>query len=235
VAGGEILGIGGVAGNGQTELTEALSGETLAGRADAILIDGRPVGLLGPGSRRISGATFVPEERNGHGAVPAMTLAENAFLGAFRRLRLVRSGLIAAGQAAAFAGKVIQSFDVRTVGPAAEARSLSGGNLQKFIVGREILQAPGVLVISQPTWGVDAGAAAAIYQALLDLADAGTAVLIISQDLDEIFSICDRIAVIYQGTLSEARPIREVTVEEIGLLMGGAHPEAGRIPSHAPA
>ena len=137
----------------------------------------------------------------------------------------MRTGLIAAGQAAAFAGKVIQSFDVRTTGPAAEARSLSGGNLQKFIVGREILQAPGVLVISQPTWGVDAGAAAAIYQALLDLADAGTAVLIISQDLDEIFSICDRIAVIYQGTLSEARPIRDVTVEEIGLLMGGAHPE----------
>jgi simple sugar transport system ATP-binding protein len=233
VAGGEILGIGGVAGNGQTELTEALSGETLAGRADAILIDGQPVGLLGPGARRVSGATFVPEERNGHGAVPAMTLGENAFLGAFRRLRLVRAGLIAAGPAAAFAGKVIQSFDVRTTGPAAEARSLSGGNLQKFIVGREILQAPGVLVISQPTWGVDAGAAAAIYQALLDLADAGTAVLIISQDLDEIFSICDRIAVIYQGTLSDARPIRDVTVEEIGLLMGGAHPEARKAASDA--
>ena len=233
VAGGEILGIGGVAGNGQTELTAALSGETLAERADAILIDGKPVGLLGPGARRISGATFVPEERNGHGAVPAMTLAENAFLGAFRRLGFVRTGLIATGRAAGFAGKVIQSFDVRTTGPAAEARSLSGGNLQKFIVGREILQAPGVLVISQPTWGVDAGAAAAIYQALLDLADAGTAVLIISQDLDEIFSICDRIAVLYQGTLSEARPIRAVSVEEIGLLMGGAHPESRIGPSHA--
>jgi simple sugar transport system ATP-binding protein len=233
VAGGEILGIGGVAGNGQTELTAALSGETLAERADAILIDGRPVGLLGPGTRRISGAAFVPEERNGHGAVRDMTLAENAFLSAFRRLGLVRAGLIASGQAAAFASKVIQSFDVRTTGPGAEARSLSGGNLQKFIVGREILQAPGVLVISQPTWGVDAGAAAAIYQALLDLADAGTAVLIISQDLDEIFSICDRIAVIYQGTLSDARPIRDVTVEEIGLLMGGARPEARKEPSHA--
>jgi simple sugar transport system ATP-binding protein len=233
VAGGEILGIGGVAGNGQTELTAALSGETLAGRADAIVIDGKPVGLLGPGARRISGATFVPEERNGHGAVRDMTLAENAFLSAFRRLRFVRTGMIATSAASAFAGRVIQSFDVRTTGPAAEARSLSGGNLQKFIVGREILQTPGVLVISQPTWGVDAGAAAAIYQALLDLADAGTAVLIISQDLDEIFAICDRIAVIYQGRLSDARPVRAVTVEEIGLLMGGAHPETGREPGHA--
>ncbi len=233
VAGGEVLGIGGVAGNGQTELMSALSGETLAGRADAILIDGKPVGLLGPGARRISGATFVPEERNGHGAVRDMTLAENAFLSAFRRLGLVHGGLIALSEAAAFAGRIIQSFDVRTTGPAAEARSLSGGNLQKFIVGREILQAPDVLVISQPTWGVDAGAAAAIHQALLDLADAGTAVLIISQDLDEIFAVCDRIAVIFQGTLSPARPIRDVTLDEIGLLMGGAQAAAGREASHA--
>jgi simple sugar transport system ATP-binding protein len=233
VAGGEILGIGGVAGNGQTELMAALSGESLADRADALEIDGRPVGRLGPGLRRISGETFVPEERNGHGAVRDMTLAENAFLSAHRRLRLVRNGLIAAGEAAGFAGKIIGTFDVRTTGPQAEARSLSGGNLQKFIVGREILQAPGVLVVSQPTWGVDAGAAAAIHQALLDLADAGTAVLVISQDLDEIFSICDRIAVIYQGRLSDARPIRDITVEEIGLLMGGAHPEANSRPSHA--
>jgi len=232
VAGGEILGIGGVAGNGQTELMAALSGETVVDRPDAIQIDGKPVGRLGPGPRRTSGATFVPEERNGHGAVRDMTLAENAFLSAYRRLGFVRNGLISAGDAGRFAGKVIHSFDVRTTGPLAEARSLSGGNLQKFIVGREILQAPGVLVVSQPTWGVDAGAAASIHQALLDLADAGTAVLIISQDLDEIFSICDRIAVIYQGRLSQARPVGAATPEEIGLLMGGAQPEATSEPSH---
>ena len=232
VAGGEILGIGGVAGNGQTELMAALTGETLAGRAEAIVIDGQPVGLLGPGPRRRAGATFVPEERNGHGAVRDMTLAENAFLSAFRRLRLVRGGLIDGGQSTRFAANVIRDFDVRTTGPRAEARSLSGGNLQKFIVGREILQTPGVLIISQPTWGVDAGAAAAIHQALLDLADSGTAVLIISQDLDEIFAICDRIAVIFHGTLSAARPIRKVTVDEIGLLMGGAHGQ-GTEASHA--
>ena len=233
VAGGEIVGIGGIAGNGQTELMAALSGESLSQRPDAIVIDGNAVGAVGPGHRRTSGATYVPEERNGHGAVRDMTLAENAFLSAYRRLGLVRNGLISAGEAAGFANKVINAFDVRTTGPLAEARSLSGGNLQKFIVGREILQAPGVFVVSQPTWGVDAGAAAAIHQALLDLAAAGAAVLVISQDLDEIFSICDRIAVIYQGRLSEARPIRDVTIEEIGLLMGGVHPESQGQSAHA--
>jgi simple sugar transport system ATP-binding protein len=102
---------------------------------------------------------------------------------------------------------------------------LSGGNLQKFIVGREILQQPGVLAVAQPTWGVDAAASAAIQQALLDLAAAGAAVVVISQDLDEIFSLCDRVAVIAGGRLSPARPVGEVTVEEIGLLMGGRRGE----------
>jgi ABC-type uncharacterized transport system ATPase subunit len=221
VAGGEILGIGGVAGNGQAELMSALTGETTCDPPGAITIDGAPVGQLGPAARRLRGAAFIPEERNGHGAVADMTLAENAFLSAHRRLNLVRHGIIDEAGARAFAGKVIGGFDVRTSGPDAAASSLSGGNLQRFIVGREILQAPGVLVVSQPTWGVDAGAGAAIDQALLDLAEAGTAVLIISQDLDEIFSLCDRVAVIAQGSLSDARPTDEVTPEEIGLLMGG--------------
>jgi simple sugar transport system ATP-binding protein len=229
VAGGEILGIGGVAGNGQAELMSALTGETPCDPPDAITIDGVPVGQLGPAARRLHGAAFVPEERNGHGAVADMTLAENAFLSAHRRLKLVRHGFIDEAGARQFAGKVIGGFDVRTSGPDAKASSLSGGNLQKFIVGREILQAPGVLVVSQPTWGVDAGAGAAIDQALIDLAEAGTAVLIISQDLDEIFSLCDRIAVISQGSLSDARPTDEVTPEEIGLLMGGI----GRPPKEA--
>jgi simple sugar transport system ATP-binding protein len=233
VAGGEILGIGGIAGNGQTELMAALSGESVSDRPDAIVIDGKAVGVLGPGRRRASGATYVPEERNGHGSVRDMTLAENAFLSAYRRLGLVRRCLISVAEATRFAGKIIGTFDVRTTGPSAEARSLSGGNLQKFIVGREILQAPGVLVVSQPTWGVDAGAAAAIHQALLDLADAGAAVVVISQDLDEIFAICDRIAVIHQGRLSEARPTSDVTIEQIGLLMGGVHPESQGQSAHA--
>jgi general nucleoside transport system ATP-binding protein len=222
VAEGEILGIGGIAGNGQNELMAALSGEAAAVRAETVVIDGRPVGHLGPGQRRSLGAAFVPEERNGHGAVRDMSLAENAFLSGHRPLKLVRRGLIDQSSTVDYARNVILDFDVRTRGPAAEARSLSGGNLQKFIVGREILQRPRVLVVSQPTWGVDAGAAAAIHQALLDLAAGGAAVVIISQDLDEIFELCDRIAVIAGGKLSPARPVREVSVEEIGLLMGGS-------------
>ncbi len=226
VAGGEIFGIGGIAGNGQNELMAALTGEVAANRPDAIRIDGRPVGALGAGPRRSLGGTFVPEERNNHGAVRDMSLAENAFLSGHRRKHLLRHGLIDGVRTLGFARDVIKGFDVRTSGPGAQARSLSGGNLQKFIVGREIMQQPGVLVVSQPTWGVDAGASAAIQQALLDLAAAGAAVVVISQDLDEIFSICDRIAVIAGGRLSPARSVGEVTIEEIGLMMGGTDTEA---------
>ena len=224
LSGGEILGIAGIAGNGQNELMAALTGERLLpGAAEAIAIDGTPVGRLGPAGRRALGAAFVPEERNGHAAIPALSLAENAFLTAFRRLGLMSHGLISEAPTRAFASKIIEVFDVRTTGPGADAGSLSGGNMQKFIVGREMLQDPGVLVISQPTWGVDPGAASAIRQALLDLAAKGTAVLVISQDLDEILEICDRVAVISEGKLSDARPVGEITVDEIGLLMGGLH------------
>jgi simple sugar transport system ATP-binding protein len=138
-------------------------------------------------------------------------------------MALSARGLIREVPTRTFADKIIKTFDVRTTGASAEAGSLSGGNLQKFIVGREILQDPGVLVISQPTWGVDAGAASAIHQALLDLAAKGTAVLVISQDLDEIFAICDQVVVMAEGKMSAPRPMADVSVEEIGLLMGGLH------------
>jgi simple sugar transport system ATP-binding protein len=221
VGAGEILGIGGVAGNGQTELMAALTGETLAPRADAIRIDGRAAGRLGVDARRALGACFVPEERHGHGAVAAMSLADNAFLSGHVRRALARLGLIDRRRTTRFAADVIGRFDVRTSGPAAEARALSGGNLQKFVVGREVLQQPHVLVVSQPTWGVDASAAAAIHQALLDLAAAGSAIVIISQDLDEILSLSDRVAIIAGGRLSAPRPTGTVSVAEIGLMMGG--------------
>ncbi len=223
VKGGEIFGIAGIAGNGQGELMDALSGEIPAGSPGNILLDGAKVGLERPRARRRRGGCFLPEERNGHGAVGPMTLAENGFLSAHVRGALGRFGLINARRTREFASKVISAFDVRTTGPLAEARSLSGGNLQKFLVGREVLQQPGVLVISQPTWGVDAGAAAAIYEALVQLAAAGTAIVLISQDLDEIFLLCDRIAVIAAGRLSEPMNVKDATIETIGLLMGGTH------------
>ncbi|WP_339822552.1 ABC transporter ATP-binding protein [Sulfitobacter dubius] len=219
---GEVLGIGGVAGNGQDELLNALSGETLVG-AGMIAFDGRDIGLLGPTARRALGVLTAPEERLGHAAVPDMSLTENAMLTGAAREGLERGGMLDWGKARSFAEKIIKTFDVRTPGPANAARSLSGGNLQKFVIGREVLQRPELLVVNQPTWGVDASAAAAIRQALLDLASGGTAVIVISQDLDELMEISDNFAALNEGRLSSTRPAQGLTVEEIGLMMGGAH------------
>jgi simple sugar transport system ATP-binding protein len=135
----------------------------------------------------------------------------------------VRGGFVQWGKARSFAAAIIDRFDVRTPGPETAARALSGGNLQKFVIGREVMQRPDVLVVNQPTWGVDASAAAAIRQALLDLAANGTAVLLISQDLDELMEISDRFGALNEGRLSDIRPARGLSVEEIGLMMGGAH------------
>jgi simple sugar transport system ATP-binding protein len=223
---GEVVGVAGVAGEGQAELFAALSGESLAPESGMVRIDGRSAGRLGPTARRIMGAAFAPEERNGHAAVGEMTLAENMVLSHHAAAGLSRRGVIDRAAARRWADRVRAAFDVRGgEGWAALARALSGGNLQKFVIGREILREPGVLVVNQPTWGVDAGAAAAIRRALIDLARRGAAVVAISQDLDEIFEIADRIAVIHKGGVSPAHPVSEMTPERVGLLMGGAHPE----------
>lgn len=219
---GEVLGIGGVAGNGQDELVSALSGEIKTKR-DMIMFQGLPVGHLPPNARRKAGLLAAPEERMGHAAAPDMSLTENAVLTAMTRKHLARRGFLDWGKAHSFAQEVIAKFDVRTPGPQNAARSLSGGNLQKFVIGREIMQAPEVLVVNQPTWGVDALAAAAIRQALLDLAAQGTAVIVISQDLDELMEISDRFAALNEGRLSSPRSAAGLTVEQIGLMLGGAH------------
>jgi ABC-type uncharacterized transport system ATPase subunit len=227
VKGGEVFGVAGVAGNGQSELFANLSGEILARRPDSILIDGAPVGTLGISERRKLNAGFVPEERNGHAAAPDFTLSENIVLTGHGSNDLTQAGFINRPAARAQSQKVIAAFDVRKSGADPLARTLSGGNLQKFVVGREILREPALLVINQPTWGVDALAAATIRQALLDLCARGAAVLIISQDLDELFEISDRIAVIHTGELSPALPARATTREEIGLLMAGMAHKSG--------
>jgi general nucleoside transport system ATP-binding protein len=222
VRGGEIFGIAGVAGNGQNELLLALDGE-VAVAPGAIAMGAENVGALHPSGRRKRGLCTVPEERNGHAAVADFSLSDNTVLTARDRLGMVTAGLIRAGAAKTFTGEVITAFAVKALGPGATAGSLSGGNLQKYIMGREILQKPTVLVVNQPTWGVDAGAAAAIHQSIVDLAAAGSAVVVISQDLDELLTLCDTLAVINAGRLSRSMPVDEVSVEEIGLLMGGVH------------
>jgi ABC-type uncharacterized transport system ATPase subunit len=223
VRAGEIFGIAGVAGNGQNGLLDALSGEIRSDDKDAITIDGYPLGLLDTTGRRKRGLCAVPEERNGHAAVGDFSLSDNSVLTARDRLGMVMLGLINSGAAKTYTGRVIAEFAVKALGPASTAGSLSGGNLQKYIMGREILQKPTVLVVSQPTWGVDAGAAAAIHQAVVDLAATGSAVVVISQDLDELLSLCDTLAVINSGRLSQKMVVGEVSRNDIGLLMGGIH------------
>ena len=162
-------------------------------------------------------------ERQGHAAVSDFSLLDNTVLTARNRMNMVSIKLIDVGKAQAFSEKIIADFGVKAQGSQSMAGSLSGGNLQKYIMGREILQNPTVLIVSQPTWGVDAGAAAAIHQAIADLAAQGSAMVIISQDLDELLAICDTLAVINLGRLSKSMHVSDVSVEEIGLLMGGIH------------
>jgi simple sugar transport system ATP-binding protein len=223
--GGEILGIAGVSGNGQDELFAVLSGERLVEDPAAIVIEGIAAGELSITARRRLGAAFVPEERLGHGTAPHMKLSENTLLTGHAAGGMVRHGFVDTQRVLSAVDRITERFDVRKARRDPEAASLSGGNLQKFVVGREILGSPGVLVVSQPTWGVDAGAAAVIRQALLDLAGGGAAVLVISQDLDELIEVTDRIAVMFHGRLSASMKTDEATPEQLGLLMGGSHPE----------
>ena len=220
VRGGEIVGIAGVSGNGQKELLTALSGESIAGSADMVRIMDRPAGRLDPAQRRQLGLTFVPEERLGRGAVPALSLADNALLTGSSR-GMVQHGVIRHATVREFARSVIERFKVKCKSEQAAASSLSGGNLQKFIVGRETMLEPKVIVVAQPTWGVDIGASMLIRQALIDLRDRGIAVLVISEELDELFMISDRIAVMAQGRLSRAVPAAETSLEQIGAWMSG--------------
>jgi general nucleoside transport system ATP-binding protein len=220
--GGEIMGIAGVAGNGQDEFFSALSGERLAKDPGTVVIEGIAAGHFSITRRRKLGAAFVPEERLGHGTAPRMKLSENALLTGHAASGMVKHGFVDTAATLSTVDRATETFDVRKAKRDPEAASLSGGNLQKFVVGREILRNPAVLVVSQPTWGVDAGAAAVIRQALLDLAAAGAAVLVTSQDLDELAEITDRIAVMFHGHLSEALPTAEATREKLGLLMGGS-------------
>jgi ABC-type uncharacterized transport system ATPase subunit len=218
---GEVLGIGGVAGNGQDELLACLSGEVLSVHY-TILFNGIGIGHLNPNARRALGLLAAPEERLGHAAAPDMNLIQNTMLTAMVRQNLSKNGFLNWVKAKAFAQQIITKFDVRTPSTQSAARSLSGGNLQKFVIGREVLQDPDVFIVNQPTWGVDAAAAASIRQALLDLTAKGAAVVVISQDLDELMEISTRFAVLNNGKLSEAQPMVDLSLDEIGLLLGGA-------------
>lgn len=218
--GGEIVGIAGISGNGQQELLAVLSGEDRRAKPDMVRLKAKAVGHLGPKARRSSGQSLVPEERLGRGAVPEMSLADNMLL-SHQTAPLVSHGMIQFRQVTQLAAQIIDRFRVKSSGPGALAKSLSGGNLQKFIVGREIMRKPDVFIVAQPTWGVDVGAAAQIHQEIRLLRESGCAVLIISEELDELFALCDRLHVIAKGKLSPSVPTTDATREQIGLWMSG--------------
>ena len=235
VRAGEIVGVAGVSGNGQQELMAALSGEdarAAAGSLQMASADGQAhdISAASPTQRRALGLHFVPEERLGRGAVPTLSLAQNTLL--TRTETVSRSGFINTGAVQRLAEELIARFNVRAGGAGAAAKSLSGGNLQKFIVGREIAARPRLLIVSQPTWGVDVGAAAQIRGELLKLRDDGCALLVVSEELDELFEISDRLLVIAKGRLSPSVPVAEAGIEQIGVWMSGLWPETA--PSSSP-
>jgi general nucleoside transport system ATP-binding protein len=222
VRAGEILGVAGVSGNGQSTLVRLLSGEEalpreLAGRIELM---GAPVGASGVGRRRELGLSYVPEERLGRGAAAPLSLSQNALLTAFRK-GLIARGLIRFRRCDAFADRCIEEMQVSCTGNAASAASLSGGNLQKFIIGREMMVTPKVMIAAQPSWGIDVGAAAVVRQKLINLRDAGAAILLVSDDLDELFEVSDRLAVMFRGRLSEPLATRRTDAETVGRMMIG--------------
>ena len=233
VRSGEVVGLAGVSGNGQRELMWALSGEDTRAASASIALSGQPAGHLAPRARRKLGLHFVPEERLGRGAVPSMSLSHNLLL--TRSETLGAGGWIRMGALAEQARGIIERFRVKASGPDAAARSLSGGNLQKFIVGREISAAPKLLIVSQPTWGVDVGAAAQIRAEILALRDDGCAVLVVSEELEELFEISDRLHVMAKGRLSPSLSRSETTVELIGEWMSGLWPGHDQEAEHVQA
>ncbi|WP_144329074.1 ABC transporter ATP-binding protein [Tepidimonas charontis] len=228
VRAGEIVGIAGVSGNGQSELLEVLSGESTAAPAGSIRLRGEDIARCGPVARRRRGLHTAPEERLGRAAVPSLGLAHNLLL--TRRDAVRRGGWLDLKALRAQAAALIERYGVKAAGVDAPAQSLSGGNLQKFIVGREIEARPSVFIVAQPTWGVDVGAAAQIRAQIVALREAGCAVLVFSEELDELFELCDRLYVMAQGRLSPSLPVAQATVEQVGAWMAGLWAqEAGHV------
>ncbi len=216
----EILGIGGVAGNGQEELMQILTGEKIDQSVSLKYMD-KDIQMLNPRERREMGLAFAPEERLGHAAVANLNLLENSLITDPKKRFQKKMGFINFVELNLYANEIIEKFDVKTTGASALASSLSGGNLQKFVVGREIGQNPSLFVVNQPTWGVDALSAANIRQAIVEIANMGAAIILISQDLDEILEISNKVAFLTNGNLSKPTNTSDIKSDEIGAIMGG--------------
>jgi simple sugar transport system ATP-binding protein len=220
VCAGEIVGVAGVAGNGQRELAETIVGMRPA-TAGKVRVGGRGVRNGDPRAAIGAGVAYVPEDRLGTGVAPGLSVASNVVLKAYRKPYVSRGPMLRMRHIRELAERVIERYDVRTSGPNVPAWQLSGGNLQKVVLAREFSGEPVALVAAAPTRGLDVAGIETVHSYLRDAAARGVAVLLISEDLDEILMLADRIAVMYEGAIVGERDARVATVEEIGLLMAG--------------
>jgi simple sugar transport system ATP-binding protein len=221
---GEILGVAGVSGNGQRELAEVIAGlrRTTSG---SIELDDQPISEWPPGRRTAFGLAYIPEERMHDGVIREFSVAENLILQDHARTPFSHNTFLDFKQIALHSWEMVRSFNVKTPNIDTPTKSLSGGNIQKLILARELFRTPKVLVAAQPTRGVDIGAMEYIHQRLLDQRSEGTATLLISEDLDEVLALSDRIAVLYEGRIMGIVTRETTNAEEIGLLMAGVYPE----------
>jgi ABC-type uncharacterized transport system ATPase subunit len=220
VRAGEILGIAGVSGNGQRELAEAVTGlrKVTDGR---IYLEGRDVTNLTPGELTDRMLSYIPEERMKDGMIKDFTVAENMILREHHKMPYSRSGFLNLGAISRHSAELIKKFQVKTPSQETLAKNLSGGNIQKVVIARELSRHPRAIIAAQPTRGLDIGATEYVRQQLIEQRKEGTAILLISEDLDEILALSDRIAVIYEGQIMDIVPREEATLEKLGLLMAG--------------
>jgi simple sugar transport system ATP-binding protein len=219
---GEILGLAGVSGNGQRELAEVITGLRPLTEGQ-VFLEGEDVTNLKPGLRTDRGMAYIPEERMKDGMIQDFSVAENTILRDHHKEPFSRRGLLFLRIIAEYADKLIQAFQVKTPSRETPAKSLSGGNIQKVVLARELSRQPRVLVAAQPTRGVDIGATEYVHAQLLEQREKGTAILLISEDLDEIMALSDRIAVIFEGQIMGIVDGATATPEQLGLLMAGVN------------
>jgi simple sugar transport system ATP-binding protein len=220
VRGGEILGIAGVAGNGQVELAECVAGIRPL-QQGKIWLNGKDVTRAHALSRLRAGLRFVPEDRLGMGLVPQLDMTDNMLLRDYRERPLAKGMWISRRLARERAERLIRDYDVRTPGTATAVRSLSGGNQQKILIGREVMAQPVVFIVAQPTRGLDIAAARSVHDRLLDLREAGAGIILISEDLDEVLQLSDRVTVLYDGAVRGTWPRHKAERGDIGTAMGG--------------
>jgi simple sugar transport system ATP-binding protein len=226
VCSGEILGVAGVSGNGQRELAEAVTGlrKTVSGH---VRLEGKDVTNFPPAELTERMLSYIPEERMRDGMIKDFTVAENLILREHHKQPYSRSGFLNLRGIADHADKLIKDFRVKTPSRETLAKNLSGGNIQKVVLAREISRNPRAILAAQPTRGLDIGATEYVRMELLEQRKKGAAIMLISEDLDEILALSDRIAVIYEGRIMDIVPRAEATPEKLGLMMAGVHPEEG--------